>query len=75
MVIDKCIPEARLLAQIIYDKFVTYLPLYRQSQRYEQLGMKLSRLAELPPLGKPANITPSLDVQKAALPNAYTLMG
>lgn len=40
-VIDKGIPGAGLLSQIICDKFVTHLPFYRQSQRYEQLGMKL----------------------------------
>jgi transposase len=40
-VIDKGIPGAGLLSQIICDKFVTHLPFYRQSQRYEQLGMKI----------------------------------
>jgi transposase len=40
-VIDKGIPGARLLSQIICDKFVTHLPFYRQSQRYEQLGMQI----------------------------------
>jgi transposase len=41
-VIDKGIPGPGLLSQIICDKFVTHLPFYRQSQRYEQLGMKIS---------------------------------
>jgi transposase len=40
-VIDRGIPGAGLLSQIICDKFVTHLPFYRQSQRYEQLGMKI----------------------------------
>jgi transposase len=40
-VIDKGIPGPGLLSQIICDKFVTHLPFYRQSQRYEQLGMKI----------------------------------
>ena len=40
--IDKGIPGPGLLSQIICDKFVTHLPFYRQSQRYEQLGMKIS---------------------------------
>jgi transposase len=40
-VIDKGIPGAGLLSQIICDKFVTHLPFYRQSQRYEQLGLKI----------------------------------
>jgi len=41
-VIDKGIPGPGLLSQIICDKFVTHLPFYRQSQRYEQLGMKIA---------------------------------
>jgi transposase len=40
-VIDKGIPGSGLLSQMICDKFVTHLPFYRQSQRYEQLGMKI----------------------------------
>ncbi len=40
-VIDKGIPGAGLLSQIICDKFITHLPFYRQSQRYEQLGLKI----------------------------------
>jgi transposase len=40
--IDKGIPGPGLLAQILMDKFVDHLPVYRQVQRYERLGMKLS---------------------------------
>lgn len=40
--IEKGIPGPGLLAQIIADKFVYHLPFYRQAQRYEQLGMKIS---------------------------------
>lgn len=39
--IEKGIPGAGLLSQIIYDKFTSHLPFYRQVQRYEQLGMKI----------------------------------
>jgi transposase len=39
--IEKGIPGPGLLATIIYDKFVSHLPFYRQVQRYEQLGMKI----------------------------------
>ena len=40
--IDKGIPGPGLLAQILMDKFVDHLPVYRQVQRYERLGVKLS---------------------------------
>ena len=40
--IDKGIPGPGLLAQILMDKFVDHLPVYRQVQRYERLGIKLS---------------------------------
>jgi transposase len=40
-VIEKGIPGPGLLTQIIYDKFSSHLPFYRQIQRYEQLGMKI----------------------------------
>lgn len=40
--IDKGIPGPGLLSQILMDKFVDHLPVYRQVQRYERLGIKLS---------------------------------
>lgn len=40
--IDKGIPGPGLLAQILMDKFVDHLPVYRQVQRYKRLGIKLS---------------------------------
>jgi transposase len=40
-VIEKGIPGLGLLTQVIYDKFSSHLPFYRQVQRYEQLGMKI----------------------------------
>ena len=40
--IDKGIPGPGLLAQILMDKFVDHLPVYRQVQRYERLGIKLA---------------------------------
>jgi transposase len=39
--IEKGIPGPGLLTQIIYDKFSSHLPFYRQVQRYEQLGIKI----------------------------------
>jgi transposase len=40
--IDKAIPAPGLLSQIMTDKFVDHLPIYRQINRYERLGVKLS---------------------------------
>jgi transposase len=39
--IEKGMPGPGLLSQLIYDKFSSHLPFYRQVQRYEQLGMKI----------------------------------
>jgi len=40
-VIDKGIPGPGLLSQILIDKYVDHLPIYRQIQRFEREGMKL----------------------------------
>ena len=40
--IEKGIPAPGLLAQILTDKFVDHLPIYRQITRYERLGVKLN---------------------------------
>lgn len=40
--IDKGIPAAGLLAQILVDKHVDHLPIYRQIKRYQRDGVKLS---------------------------------
>ena len=40
--IEKAIAGAGLLAQIVIDKYVDHLPLYRQMQRFERTGVKLS---------------------------------
>lgn len=39
--IDKGIPGPNLLAQILCDKYVDHLPLYRQAKRYEREGMRI----------------------------------
>lgn len=39
--IDKGIAGPHLLAQIICDKYVDHLPLYRQAKRYEREGMRI----------------------------------
>jgi transposase len=39
--IDKGIPGPRLLAQVIADKYIDHLPLYRQAKRYEREGMRI----------------------------------
>jgi transposase len=40
--IEKCIAGSGLLAQIMADKFVDHLPIYRQIERYKRLDVKLS---------------------------------
>jgi transposase len=40
--IDKAMAGPGLLAQIVIDKYVDHLPLYRQIQRFERNGVKLS---------------------------------
>ena len=45
--LDKGIPDPGLLSQILMagtpvDKFVDHLPVYRQVQRYERLGIRFS---------------------------------
>ena len=39
--IEKAMAGAGLLAQIVIDKYVDHLPLYRQMQRFERSGVKL----------------------------------
>lgn len=39
--LDKAMAGAGLLAQIVIDKYVDHLPLYRQMQRFERSGLKL----------------------------------
>jgi transposase len=39
--LDKAMAGESLLAQIIIDKYVDHLPLYRQMQRFERSGVKL----------------------------------
>lgn len=40
--IEKAIAGSGLLAQIIIDKYVDHLPLYRQMQRFERCGVKVA---------------------------------
>lgn len=42
-IIDRGTGSARLIAQVIVDKYADHLPLYRQSQRFEREGIDLSR--------------------------------
>lgn len=41
--IEGSIADASALAQVIVDKFANSMPLYRQSQDYERVGLSLSR--------------------------------
>lgn len=40
--LEKAMAGPGLLAQIVIDKYVDHLPLYRQMQRFERAGLKLS---------------------------------
>lgn len=40
--IEKAIAGAGLLTQVVIDKYVDHLPLYRQMQRFERAGVKLA---------------------------------
>jgi transposase len=42
-VFEKSFPDASLLANLLIDKFIFHLPLYRQHQRLQQAGIRLSR--------------------------------
>lgn len=40
--LEKAIAGSGLLAQVVIDKYVDHLPLYRQMQRFERAGVKLA---------------------------------
>lgn len=42
-VVEKSLPDVSLLAGLLIEKFVFHLPLYRQHQRLQQAGIRLSR--------------------------------
>jgi transposase len=42
-VLEKCVADVSLLAGMLVDKFQYHLPLYRQHQRLEAAGLRLSR--------------------------------
>jgi len=42
-VFEKSFPDASLLANLLIDKFIYHLPLYRQHQRLQHAGIRLSR--------------------------------
>jgi transposase len=42
-VFEKSFPDVSLVANLLIDKFVYHLPLYRQHQRMQQAGIRLSR--------------------------------
>ena len=39
--LEKAMAGAGLLAQVVIDKYVDHLPLYRQMQRFERVGLKI----------------------------------
>lgn len=40
--IEKCIAGPSLLAQVVIEKYVDHLPIYRQVERYKRLGYQMS---------------------------------
>ena len=42
-ILDRCAADVSLLAGLLIDKFSYHLPLYRQHQRLQQAGIRLSR--------------------------------
>lgn len=42
-VFEKSFPDVSLLANLLIEKFIFHLPLYRQHQRMQQAGIRLSR--------------------------------
>lgn len=42
-VFDRCLADVSFLAGLLVDKFVSHLPLYRQHQRLQAAGIRLSR--------------------------------
>ncbi len=41
--LEKCMAAEGLLAQMVVDKYVDHLPVHRQLQRYERMGVKLAQ--------------------------------
>jgi transposase len=41
--LEKCMAAEGLLAQMIVDKYVDHLPIHRQLQRYERMGVKIAQ--------------------------------
>lgn len=42
-ILDRCMADVSFLAGLLVDKFVSHLPLYRQHQRLQAAGIRLSR--------------------------------
>ena len=41
--LEKCMAGEGLLAQLIVDKYLDHLPIHRQLQRYERMGVKIAQ--------------------------------
>lgn len=67
-VIDKGIPTAGLLAQVLVAKFLDHLPLYRQEHIFERAGMAISRSTLAQWVGEcGAQLQPLVDALSAEL--------
>ncbi len=67
-VIDKGIPTAGLLAQVLVAKFLDHLPLYRQERIFERAGMAIARSTLAQWVGEcGAQLQPLVDALSAEL--------
>jgi transposase len=67
-IIDKGIPTASLLAQVLVAKFLDHLPLYRQERIFERAGMAIARSTLAQWVGEcGAQLQPLVDALSAEL--------
>lgn len=67
-IIDKGIPTASLLAQVLVAKFLDHLPLYRQERIFERAGMAIARSTLAQWVGEcGAQLQPLVDALEAEL--------
>jgi transposase len=67
-IIDKGIPTAGLLAQVLVAKFLDHLPLYRQERIFERAGMAIARSSLAQWVGEcGAQLQPLVDALSAEL--------
>ncbi len=75
-VIDKGMLGASVLAMLIVDKFVDHLPVYRQQQRFQRMGVALNYNTLVDSINKSADILiPLYELHKRKVFESRYLMG